>query len=44
MTAGKRIAELEDEVAALRATAQRTSLPAARTSFWRRLFNGNFSR
>ncbi len=44
MTAGKRIAELEDEVVALRAAAQRTSAPAARISWWRRLFNGNLSR
>jgi SAM-dependent methyltransferase len=44
MTAGKRIAELEDEVAALRAAAQRTSAAAAPTSWWQRLFNGTRTR
>jgi SAM-dependent methyltransferase len=44
MTAGKRIAELEGEVAALRAAAQSTSTAAAPMSWWQRLFNGNRTR
>lgn len=43
MTAGKRIAELEAEVAALRASA-RTSTAAPPMSWWQRLFNGNRKR
>jgi hypothetical protein len=44
MTAGKRIAELEGEVAALRAAAQSTSTAAAPMSWWQRLFNGSRTR
>jgi SAM-dependent methyltransferase len=44
MTAGKRIAELEGEVAALRAAALRTSAAAAQLPWWRRLFNGTRTR
>jgi SAM-dependent methyltransferase len=44
MTAGTRIAELEAEVAALRATAQRTSAAAPPMSWWQRLFNANRPR
>jgi len=44
MTAGRRIAELESEVAALRAAAQRAATAAAPTSWWQRLFNGNRTR
>jgi hypothetical protein len=43
MTAGKRIAELEDEVAALR-SAQRASSDIAPTPWWRRFFNGTRAR
>ena len=43
MTAGQRIAELEAEVAALRSTAAGVS-SAARTPWWRRLFNGTRAR
>jgi SAM-dependent methyltransferase len=44
MTAGKRIAELESEVAALRAAAQNTSTGAPPMSWWQRLFNGTRTR
>jgi SAM-dependent methyltransferase len=43
MTAGKRIAELEEEIAALR-SAQRTSSTAVQAPWWRRLFNGTRTR
>ena len=44
MTAGKRIAELEAEVAALRTAAQSTSTAAPPVSWWQRLFNGTRTR
>ncbi len=44
MTAGARIAELEGEVATLRAAAQRTSTTASPMPWWKRLFNGTRTR